>query len=167
MKPTSADQSVRPNRPLELRTPAWLLRGISSIPGELLLGSGQISFAAFNTGSAWPWQLRKLERAVGTVGIAQAIDDGVRTVVFHWPADSVQAWCPWYYFGGGIKLRRESLVLRFSLGEPANQQTRFNRLDAGPALEGVSDTAAQVGTMRSRGALWLAALEASREPDRR
>jgi hypothetical protein len=149
--------SGTPKSSNRLLSNAWLLRGISSIPGELVLASGTVSFTAFNTGSAWPWQLRKLERLVGAEGIAQSIDDGQRSLVLQWPVDSLQAWCPWYYFGGGIKLRRGDLVLRFSLAEPANMRARAPGTDILNAIEGVD----QVRVMRSLGARWLAALAAS------
>jgi hypothetical protein len=145
-----------------LRSGAWLLRGISSIPGELALSAtGSISFTAFNTGSAWVWQLRKLERAVQAPGIAESIDQGQRSLVFQWPAQSVQAWCPWYYFGGGIKLRHGSLVLRFSFGEPGNAKLRANAVDAGSALQSLAEGSGQVRAMRSVGAAWLSALGVS------
>lgn len=132
------------------RTDAWLLRGISSIPGELALRSGTLSFTAFHTGSAWPWQLRRLERAVGVAGLARGIDAGQRTVVFRWPVSEVHAHCPWIYFGGGLHVRRGEVVLRFSFGQPAN--TRANTLaDAGDHL-------VTLGAMRRRGRLWQAAL---------
>jgi hypothetical protein len=137
-----------------LRTDAWLLRGISSIPGELALRGGSLVFTAFNTGSAWPWQLRKLEREVGASGIAAKIDAGERTTVFRWPVAEVDSDCPWYYFGGGLRLRRGGVVLKFSFGRPAN--TRSN------TLADLGDNLAELSSMRKRGRMWQSALEKSR-----
>ena len=148
-----------------LRTESWLLRGISSIPGELVLNAQSLSFIATNTGSAWPWQLRKLERLLGSKGIARAIDDGTRTTAFEWPVREVRAWCPWYYFGGGIKLQHEAVVLRFSFGAPGNMQLRPRPRDSVAVLQQVSDTIEEVRSMRSVGALWQAALERTARED--
>lgn len=140
-----------PNPSPRLCSDAWLLLGISSVPGELVLQAGWLSFTAHHTGSAWPWQLRKLARRVASPGIAATIDAGTDTVVFKWSAQDLQAWCPWYYFGGGIKIRQADTVLRFSLGRPANMN--LSDSDAAESL-------AEVGRMRSQGRLWLAALQA-------
>jgi hypothetical protein len=50
--------------------------------------------------------------------IAAAIDEGKKTQVFNWSTSEVRAWCPWYYFGGGIKLEHAGMVLRFSFARP-------------------------------------------------
>jgi hypothetical protein len=118
-------------------------------------------FIARNTGSAWPWQLRKLERNLAAPGIAESIDDGTRTEVFKWPVVELKAWCPWYYFGGGIKLQRGPLVLRFSFGRPANTRIRSHQLGPGFALREAAANLSEIGTMRSRGRLWQAALGAN------
>ena len=135
-----------------LCTQAWLLRGISSIRGELQLRAGEVSFRVFDSGSAWPWQLRKLERVQGCAGMTAAIEAGEGACLFRWSVREVQAWCPWYYFGGGIKLRRGDVVLRLSFGASAG---------AGDGtLQGL-DTFEQVRDMRRIGALWRDALQAS------
>ena len=151
-------QSATTTRTSRLRSEAWLLRGISSIPGELALKNETLSFTALNIGSAWPWQLQKLERQMEMPGIAEAIDRGERTLVFSWPASEIEAWCPWFYFGGGIKLKRQDLVLRLSFGAPANTQSLQRRVDPIAAAEIVGGTIGQVQAMRSLGALWQAAL---------
>jgi hypothetical protein len=144
-----------------LRSQAWLLRGNSSLPGELVLKSGQLSFIAHNTGSAWPWQLRKLERELASPGIAKAIDEGQKTVVFVWPVGEIRAWCPWYYFGGGIKVARENIVLRFSLGMPANMQLRAGPANPVAAVLQIFATLKDIRNMRTQGALWQRALTGS------
>jgi hypothetical protein len=142
-----------------------MLRGISSIPGELVLKSEQLSFIAHNTGSAWPWQLRKLEREVASPGIAKAIDAGEKSVVFVWPVDEIRAWCPWYYFGGGIKVAKAQIVLRFSFGRPANMQLRSGPANPDVALRQVVANAKDVRAMRTQGALWQSALAISTARD--
>ncbi len=138
-----------------LRTDAWLLRGISSIPGELRLGSGSLSFVASGAGSAWPFQLRKLESALQKPGLSAAIEQGKALEFFNWPASQVTSEAPWYYFGGGIKLRHQSIQLRFSFGRPANPSHNVARAAA---------ELREVGTMRSQGKLWTAALARAAEP---
>ncbi len=155
-------KSATRKKPFKLRTEAWLLRGISSIPGELALAAETLSFTALNTGSAWPWQLRKLEREVTATGIAQTIDQGERTLVFSWPTHEIHAWCPWYYFGGGIKVKRQQSVLRFSFGKPANMRAGIDRLDPIATSQQVSGSIDQVHAMRSVGAQWLHELSQSR-----
>jgi len=142
----------------KLCTEAWLLRGISSIPGELRLRKDVLTFVPQTVGSAWPWQLRKLERVIGAPGFAKALEDGGEPLLFEWPTAEVTAWCPWYYFGGGIKLRRGAITLRFSLGRPANMDANFGSSGSPLALEQAADNLSEVGAMRRRGKLWLAAL---------
>lgn len=132
-----------------LNTPAWLLRGISSIPGELRLSSGKLSFVCLGTGSAWPFQLRKLGRALGQESLAQSLEKGKPFQLFLWPADQVQATLPWYYFGGGIKLQHQGVQLRFSFGRPSTGS--HNIAAAAAELK-------EIGTMRNRGKLWAKAL---------
>ncbi len=141
---------------IELRSEAWLLRGISSIPGELRLEEGRLVFEAWNTGTAWPWQLRKLERELGAPGFADAIENGRPCRLFDWPVADLIAWCPWYYFGGGIKLRRNGLTLRFSFGRPAN--TRINAHGTPAAAGQAMENLGELAVMRSRGKQWIAAL---------
>ena len=99
--PIAPTPIATPPRMRSLRTEAWLLRGISSIPGELLLRDGVLSFSATDTGSAWPWQLRKLERSLGVPGFAGALEKAHRRTLFRWPVRSMRFWVPWYYVGGG------------------------------------------------------------------
>ena len=53
------------DKPKLIRTEAWLLRGISSLPGMLELADGNLSFTAFGSGNFWGFQLRKLEQETG------------------------------------------------------------------------------------------------------
>lgn len=143
----------------KLCTDAWLLLGISSIPGELMLRADHVTFTAHSTGSAWPWQLKRLERRIASPGIAAAIDAGKRTVVVRWPIREIQAWCPWYYFGSGIKISRSNTTLRISFGEPANMKIRSGGDNPGEALREAAAGLDEVGRMRRRGKLWQAALQ--------
>ena len=140
-----------------LRSEAWLLRGISSIPGELILAHGVLRFVARDTGSAWPWQLRQLEQELRAPGFAADIERGEGVCLFQWPANALQSWAPWYYFGGGIRLRHGGLVLSFSLGRPANMALRVHA--GGPGAVGeLRRQWLAIRGMRSRGRHWLAAL---------
>lgn len=137
----------------QLDTDAWLLRGISSIPGELRLAAGVLSFTCTGAGSAWPSQLRKLGRAVHQPQLAAALESQTRLELFRWPVDGIVATVPWYYFGGGIVLRHQGITLRFSFGRPASSG------------DGISDASAEfheVGVMRRRGKIWMDALANTR-----
>jgi len=144
---------------MKLRTEAWLLRGISSLPGELALMNGTLTYFVAGTGSAWPWQLRKLERLLGVSGLEGGVDTGRRVKLFSEPVAGVRAWCPWYYFGGGIKIAVRGVTLRFSFGTPANMKVRRRHLGAGGALQDVADNLGEIVLMRSRGKLWQKALQ--------
>ncbi|MDX2192304.1 MAG: hypothetical protein NW201_03050 [Gemmatimonadales bacterium] len=133
-----------------MRSAAWLLRGISSVPGELLLQGRTIRFAATGPGSAWPWQLRKLERLCGAAGWAERVLAGERAELFAWEVATVRAWVPWHYFGGGMKLGRDALVLRLSFGRPGNTRTG--------GVESVGAQLGEVAAMRARGRQWQEAL---------
>lgn len=139
-----------PARVDRLRTEAWLLRGISGIPGELRLDDGVVSFVACGTGSAWPFQLRSLERLLAHPDMA--LEDRLPLQLFAWPVSQVWFELPWYYFGGGIKLRRQGMCLRFSFGQPAG---------AGRGLREAGAELRKLGPMRDRGRLWAAALSQS------
>ena len=133
----------------ELRTAAWLLRGISSLPGELRLSSGTLSFIACGSGSAWPGQLRKLAALLGTEPLGAAFDAGTFVELFSWPVADISVFQPWYYFGGGMKVRRDDIVLRVSFGRQVGAR-------GGPDQGGAD--LRQLATMRARGRLWASAL---------
>lgn len=132
-----------------VNTDAWLLRGISSVPGELRLRSATVSFIAHGSGSTWPGQLRKLAKLLGQNDFSPALGDGVSVELFAWPVVEISVSRPWYYFGGGIKLRRRGVVLRFGFGRPAG-----TRGGPGQALADFRE----VPGMRARGKLWASAL---------
>lgn len=116
-----------------------------------------LRFVANGSGSAWPWQLRKLEHHLAAPGLAASIDHGGGSCVFRWPLEAVQAWIPFHYFGGGIRLSHKDIVLSFSFGRPANMDLRVH---AGPGdvLAEVRSQWSTVRRMRERGQRWLAAL---------
>ncbi len=130
-----------------LRTDAWLLRGISSIPGELVLQGRSLMFVSRGMGSAWPWQFAKLERLFLVPGYSQSVQEGNPFQLFKWPVSEIEVVVPWYYVGGGINLTRNGQCLRFSFGAPA---------DTSPNLASAVANLRQVGVMRSRGKLWAA-----------
>lgn len=142
-----------------LRTDAWLLRGISSIPGELSLSGSLLAFTATNSGSAWPWQLQGLARELEAPKLVRTLNSGGRAVVFRWTVDELNFWVPWYYFGGGMKIQRGAHVVKLSFGAPAD--TGGPVYDAAENLNRAATNVKEVGIMRSRGALWSSALSSA------
>lgn len=134
---------------LTLHTDAWLLRGISSIPGTLRLAAGMLSFTCTGAGSAWPFQLRRLGHVVQQPQLAAILEHGASFEVFRWPVERIVAVQPWYYVGGGLVLRHEGIVLRFSFGRPAS---------SGDGIAAATAQLHEVGTMRRRGTMWMDAL---------
>lgn len=137
-----------------LRTNAWLLRGLSSLPGTLMLQGAHVSFEATGTGSAWPRQLRALERELSVPGLADALAGGKSCRLFRWPTSTVRVWVPWYYFGGGIKIAHESSVLRISFGRPVDL--------GGRNIGAVADQWREIQRMRAQGREWVSALRFAR-----
>jgi hypothetical protein len=84
--------------------------------------------------------------------LAKALEEGNPFQLFQWPANQVQATLPWYYFGGGIKLRHQGIQLRFSFGRPASSSH---------GIAAAASELKEVGVMRSRGKLWSKALAAT------
>ena len=142
---SSRSQKVRAIRPNALSSPAWLLRGISSIPGELRLSDSRISFIAHDAGSAWDWQLRELERVAGNPGFARSLKDGSTVALFNESLADIQVRSPWYYFSGGLVLQIRGESYRLSFGKPARASNDDDEL-------------ATVSTMRQAGKRWLHAL---------
>jgi hypothetical protein len=133
----------------QLRTNAWLLRGISSLPGVLVLANGRLSFNASSSGSMWPGQLRRLQRETGRAELPALLEDGRSAIVFDVPvAELEDVHFPWYYFTGGIKLSVNGVRYRFSFARPANTRTHPDVLDS------IHD----VGSARRSGVSWKAVL---------
>jgi hypothetical protein len=149
---------------LGLTSEAWILRGLSSIPGELMLRGGRLSFTAWGTGSAWPWQLRKLGAEVGSSRFSARIESGDRAQLFDWPLEDTRWWFPWHYFGGGMKIRRGDAQLRLSFGMPANMRlpVRIPGLPTPGSLLHVPGMLKDAGAMRGLGARWRDALSRAR-----
>ena len=135
------------NTAIQLTTAAWLLRGISSIPGQLKLSGGRLSFKAQGSGSAWKHQLRKLERHARQPGLADRLDGDQAALVFDLPLAELSVKFPWYYFSGGLIVKSAGSNYRFSFGRPSDGP-------GGRALEQLQ----QIGTMRALGKAWKAAL---------
>ena len=139
-----------------LRTEAWLLRGLSAIPGELVLDRDGISFLATGPGSAGPRALRKLERQLRSPWrVADAGHGHAGARLFRWPLQRVRVQVPWYYFSGGLRLGHGDVELRFSFGRPGNMELARDLGTAWDALR-------TVHAMRRRGKAWLHALERAR-----
>ncbi len=121
---------------------AWLLRGISSVPGELRLRSAQLSFVAQERGSAWDWQLRKLERDACTANFADTLQSGDHATLFNEPLAQVSIRFPWYYFSGGLVVTTRRQVYRLSFGQLASSSMTSDELET-------------VSTMRRVGKHWM------------
>lgn len=137
---------------------AWLLRGISSLPGVLALSNGRLSFTASGSGTAWNWQLQKLEVVAQAPGLAGKIASGDGAIVFDVPLESVEAKFPWYYFLGGVVLKLKGTSLRISFGQPSNTRLPANRLNAAEVGQRVLDEVHEVKSMRVSGKAWRAIL---------
>lgn len=106
------------------RSPAWLLSGLTrSVAGELRLTHGRFIFEARDG-------RRILDAALGELS----------AVAF-----------PWYYFGGGMKVRIGTATYRLSFARPANL----------PDHAGEATDAGDIGSARRSGAAWKSALAAS------
>lgn len=132
-----------------LQTPAWLLRGIRSVPGTLRLANGRLSFAASDAGNLSSRQRRILERDTGRDGLAARLNQGLETVVFDVPLSDVHdVRVPWYYVSGGLKLTVRGVPYRFGFDPPANTRG---------SAEG-ADLWRVIAQARRRGAAWKAVL---------
>ncbi len=137
------------NNQKHLRTEAWLLKGISSLPGILALAQGRLSFTASGSGSFWRGQLRTLEQRAGRPGLAQLLDEGRQAIVFDAIFSEIRnVHIPWYYFGGGIKFTVGGIRYRFSFARPANTA---GSPDIGESVQDLSRA-------RQRGKEWKDAL---------
>jgi hypothetical protein len=120
-----------------LRTPAWQMVGITvSVPGVLELADGRLGFTT-------------VEGRVFEAPLAEVSD-----VVF-----------PWYYFGGGVKLRVGGEQVRISFVRPNDATDVPGRVlagegDAGAALLTVGRKVDDIGQGRAAGSAWRAILEA-------
>ena len=71
--------------------------------------------------------------------------------------ETVQAWIPFHYVGGGIRLKKGDIVLSFSFGRPANMDLRIQP----GSMNVVAELRQQFNTvrrMRDHGRRWIAAL---------
>ena len=128
-----------------MRSAAWLLCGISTVPGELELRGSRLSFTARGTGSAWDWQLSKLERLSGAAGFASRLKEGGSAQLFRASLQDITTHCPWYFFSGGIVVGVRQQTYRFSFGRPVN-------------LSGGGDDLHTFYAMRKLGKQWIRAL---------
>ncbi|MGB4860373.1 MAG: hypothetical protein WBP11_13745 [Dokdonella sp.] len=133
---------LKPVRGGSSSSPAWLLRGISSVPGELRLRSAQLSFVAEGRGSAWDWQLNKLAHTACDVDFFDKVRSGDRATLFNEPLAQVAVRFPWYTFSGGLIVTTRRQVYRLSFGQPASSSV-------------TSDELGTVSTMRRVGKHWM------------
>lgn len=136
---------------VKLDSPAWLLRGISALPGRLSLVGGTLSLTLHGTGSAWDWQLRKLDRSAAATDLGARLRLGQPALLFRERLENVVVGSPWYYFSGGLIVRTARGSWRISFGRPAGAA----------GLEGLGEGADELATaiaMRRLGSRWLQVL---------
>ena len=132
-----------PNRTGQvLRTPSWLLVGLGNEPGVLELADGRLAFTSL--------QGRVFDAAL----------EEVQRITF-----------PWYYFGGGMKLRIGDRQYRISFVRPNGASDIPGQLMArtdfggavgdGLALLTAGRKVLDIGQGRSAGKAWGAALMGS------
>lgn len=132
---------------------------ISSLPSTLALAEDCLRFTASGHGTAWPFQLRSLERCAARPGLAHRLDADETALVFDLPLSEVLAVSfPWYYFSGGIKLTVRGTRYRFSFARPANTHTPADRGNVGEVARTVTGTASEIARARRNGRAWRAAL---------
>ena len=108
---------------MSLRSPAWLLSGlIHSVAGELELTQGRFTFESHDG-------RRIIDAPLGELS----------AVTF-----------PWYYFGGGMKVRIGTDTYRLSFARPGNLPDHF----------GQAADAGDIASARRSGAAWKSALAA-------
>jgi hypothetical protein len=139
---------------VKLKSPAWLLRGISSLPGELKVANGRLTYKAFGFGTFWRYQLERLEKDSGVEGLADRLDNGETAGVLDMPVSEVNARFPWYYFSGGLVIETGGAVYKFSFGRPASSGSSIGNRDLARALNELRTA----GSMRTTGKTWRKAL---------
>jgi len=136
---------------------AWLLRGISALPGHLSLAGGWLSLRLLGSGSAWDWQLDKLARLAADADLIEQLLNGQRPLVFRQQLQTLAIRWPWYYFKGGMVITTARSRWRISFGPPVDNAG--NR-----SLAGVIDHWNTIIDMRQTGQHWLQAIERATEP---
>lgn len=123
----------------------WLLAGICSVPGELQLQHGRISFTADGTGTASQRQLLQLGRHAWSADFVARLDAGQRATLFRQPLSDTRIVFPWHFFSGGMVLSTRHATYRFAFGQPE------------PAVD-PRDNLKAAARMRRVGKQWIAAL---------
>lgn len=144
-------------------TEAWLLRGISSVPGDLRLESGNLTFTAFGSGNLWKFQLRKLERDTCQPGLANNMLAEKNVIIFDAPLTAVEIVFPWYTFSGGLNVRVGNARFRLGFDRPANTQIPVEReasvkgsIEAGKR---VVESVQEIRKARQSGKAWKSVIE--------
>lgn len=149
---SSVELGLSPRSPqwqARMETPAWLLRGVSTLPGQLRLSGGMLSLTLFGSGSAWPWQLRKLERDAHCAGFSAGqlrLDQS--SVLFRERLEAIRISSPWYWFNGGLIIHTARSRWRISFAKP-------NGVTGTQGLDEVLDDLGGLGAVRKMGARWL------------
>ena len=108
--------------PQKFSSPAWLLLGlINSLPGTLQLHEGHLTYSAYNSGTLWPRDLRKLEAKLGIPALSEKLDQNQLTPLFKIPSSDIQSiHFPYYYFSAGMHLKVKGVKYRLSFIRPNN-----------------------------------------------
>jgi hypothetical protein len=104
---------------------AWLCRGISTVPGELKLEDGRLSYTAFGFGTILWFQRGKLEREAHQPGLADRMRRGENSVVFDARMTDVETEFPWYD-PGGLRIRVGEAKYRIVFSESARVHHKGN-----------------------------------------
>ena len=158
-RPQGPPSQPTSSQPASLRTDAWLLRGISSIPGTLTLAENRLRFTASGHGTAWPFQLRTLERVAARPGLARRLDADETALVFDLPLGEVRdVSFPWYYFSGGVTLTARGVRYRFSFIRPNDTLAPANAEHATEGTRPGGRAPSEMSRARRNGRAWKAAL---------
>lgn len=148
-----------------MQSPAWLLRGVDNLPGEMKLAAGRLSFTAHGRGSLGKSQLEKLARDAKRPDLVESMRSTGQGVVFDLPLAEATVSFPWYYFSGGCKVRVDGFQHKISFGEPTEGASRLDSPEDLAFFVGLHDAAGQAGGdlreaghMRASGKAWKSRL---------
>ncbi len=105
---------------------AWILVGLTgSTVGRLSLRSGRLTFFARGRGALSTSHCRKLGGACGISDLADRLEAEDEVRLFDEPVDGLTFVFPWYYLGGGMKIRSGSAGYRLSFLRPGNTAQEY------------------------------------------
>jgi hypothetical protein len=113
----------------DVKTNAWLMRGIGNLAGELALKDSRLSFTTLaGYGQLLSYQLRCLEQETNQAGLEGKVNRGESTTVFDVALSGITATVfPWYYLSGGVQLTMGGITYKFLFAAPSNSKIRTER----------------------------------------